>query len=119
MDGNEYVYGCKWSSLFTFQLNANNNTQPERIQGGQYTIRSDVWSSGLTLLTLAQNRFPYPDDLIGIIELINYITKEEIPQLKDEEPDENGHGEVRWSDEMKDFINVWYVIEYTVTIDPG
>jgi mitogen-activated protein kinase kinase len=84
--------------------------QPERIKGGQYTIRSDVWSSGLTLMTLAQNRFPYPDDLIGIIELINYITKEDIPQLMDEDADHDGYAEVRWSDNMKHFISVWYVI---------
>ncbi|KAG8757232.1 Protein kinase C signaling pathway involved MAPKK protein [Serendipita sp. 396] len=79
---------------------------PERIKGGQYTIRSDVWSSGLTLMTLAQNRFPYPEDLNGIIELINYITKEAIPQLTDEDADQDGYAEVRWSQEMKDFISI-------------
>ncbi|CCA75005.1 probable MAP kinase kinase [Serendipita indica DSM 11827] len=79
---------------------------PERIKGGQYTIRSDVWSSGLTLMTLAQNRFPYPEDLTGIIELINYITKEDIPKLMDEDADQDGYAEVQWSQNMKDFIDV-------------
>jgi mitogen-activated protein kinase kinase len=60
-------------------------------------------------MTLAQNRFPYPDDLIGIIELINYITKEEIPQLQDEDADQDGYAEVRWSDNMKQFISIWSV----------
>jgi mitogen-activated protein kinase kinase len=60
-------------------------------------------------MTLAQNRFPYPDDLIGIIELINYITKEDIPQLTDEDADQDGYAEVRWSDNMKQFISIWSV----------
>jgi mitogen-activated protein kinase kinase len=60
-------------------------------------------------MTLAQNRFPYPEDLNGIIELINYITKEDIPQLTDEDADQDGYAEVQWSINMKEFISVWYV----------
>jgi mitogen-activated protein kinase kinase len=60
-------------------------------------------------MTLAQNRFPYPEDLNGIIELINYITKEDIPQLMDEDADQDGYAEVQWSTNMKEFISVWYV----------
>jgi mitogen-activated protein kinase kinase len=60
-------------------------------------------------MTLAQNRFPYPEDLNGIIELINYITKEDIPQLMDEDADQDGYAEVQWSINMKEFISVWYV----------
>lgn len=60
-------------------------------------------------MTLAQNRFPYPEDLNGIIELINYITKEDIPQLMDEDADQDGYAEVQWSNDMKQFISVWYV----------
>jgi len=82
-------------------------TQPERIAGGLYTIRSDVWSSGLTLLTFAQGRFPYPDDLDGIIELVSFLQRTEPPKLVDEEPREDGTGGVRWSGAMKDFIAVW------------
>lgn len=72
---------------------------PERIQGQTYTIRSDVWSSGLTLLELAMNRFPYPDDLDNPIELMSFIVRGEIPQLQDEE-------EITWSQDMKDFIRL-------------
>ncbi|GJJ06351.1 hypothetical protein Clacol_000542 [Clathrus columnatus] len=68
---------------------------PERIQGQKYTIRSDVWSSGLTLLELAMGRFPYPEDLDNPIELLSFI----IPQLQDEEL-------YTWSQEMKDFIRL-------------
>ncbi|KAI3618693.1 ste ste7 protein kinase [Moniliophthora roreri] len=69
---------------------------PERILGNEYTIRSDVWSLGISLLELVQNRFPFPSDLPPI-ELMMYITSGEPPRLEDE-------GEVKWSDDMKDFI---------------
>ncbi|KAH0831961.1 kinase-like domain-containing protein [Lanmaoa asiatica] len=40
--------------------------QPERIQGAQYTVKSDVWSLGISLIELALGRFPFsesdPDD---------------------------------------------------------
>src|SRR5947209_2453985 len=32
---------------------------PERIQGGAYSIKSDVWSVGLTVMELAIGRFPF------------------------------------------------------------
>ncbi|KAG7098786.1 hypothetical protein E1B28_000693 [Marasmius oreades] len=69
---------------------------PERILGNEYTIRSDVWSLGISLLELVQNKFPFPNDLPAI-ELMMYITSGEPPRLEDE-------GEVRWSNDMKDFV---------------
>ncbi|KAJ7496015.1 STE/STE7 protein kinase [Mycena galericulata] len=76
---------------------------PERICGAKYTIRSDVWSTGISLLELVQNRFPFPSDLPPI-ELMMYITQGEPPRLEDEPG-------VQWSDEMKDFI------KQTLTVD--
>ncbi|QRV82518.1 mitogen activated protein kinase kinase [Ceratobasidium sp. AG-Ba] len=76
---------------------------PERITGHPYSIRADVWSTGLTFLELAQNRFPYPPDL-GPIELLTYIVNGEVPELDDEPGDENGIGAITWSDGMKSFI---------------
>ena len=32
---------------------------PERITGEQYSYPSDVWSLGMSLLTLALQQFPY------------------------------------------------------------
>lgn len=36
--------------------------QPERIQGAQYTVKSDVWSLGISLIELALGHFPFADD---------------------------------------------------------
>ncbi|CAG7846823.1 Dual specificity protein kinase FUZ7 [Serendipita indica DSM 11827] len=34
---------------------------PERIQGAQYTVKSDVWSTGISLIELALGRFPFSE----------------------------------------------------------
>ncbi|KAG6866728.1 hypothetical protein C0991_011387 [Blastosporella zonata] len=93
---------------------------PERICGHEYTIRSDVWSTGISLLELVQNRFPYPNDLPPI-ELMMYITTGEVSISKysshivlnvDPQPprleDEPG---VRWSNDMKDFITQTLIVD--------
>ncbi|CDO77324.1 hypothetical protein BN946_scf184775.g14 [Trametes cinnabarina] len=69
---------------------------PERLSGVEYTIRSDVWSTGISLLELVTNRFPFPNDLAAI-ELMMYITQNEPPELEDEDG-------IVYSSEMKDFI---------------
>jgi len=80
---------------------------PERMSGLNYTIRADVWSTGLSLLELVQNRFPFPSDLPPI-ELMMYISASEPPRLEDEE--DLG---LKWSSGMKDFI------KETLTHDPN
>ncbi|KAG9100857.1 MAP kinase kinase (MEK) [Ceratobasidium sp. UAMH 11750] len=48
---------------------------PERIQGAQYTVKSDVWSLGISLIELALGRFPFAEsssddsDLSDLAEL--------------------------------------------------
>ncbi|KZT43637.1 kinase-like protein [Sistotremastrum suecicum HHB10207 ss-3] len=76
---------------------------PERIIGQDYSIRADVWSTGLALLELAQNRFPFPEDLDGLIALMNHVLKSPPPQLQDED-------DVIWSDSMKDFIRQCLIV---------
>ncbi|KAF7987003.1 hypothetical protein HWV62_89 [Athelia sp. TMB] len=34
---------------------------PERIQGAQYTVKSDIWSLGISLIELALGRFPFSE----------------------------------------------------------
>lgn len=86
---------------------------PERITGKNYTITSDVWSTGVTLLEVAQHRFPFPADgpeedesnpRAGLIDLLTYIVSQPLPKLKDE-PDKN----IIWSAGFKYFIACWYV----------
>ncbi|RKF71240.1 MAP kinase kinase MKK1/SSP32 [Golovinomyces cichoracearum] len=78
---------------------------PERITGQSYTITSDVWSTGVTLLEVAQHRFPFPADgtdvqpRAGLIDLLTYIVRQPVPKLKDEP--EAG---IKWSNNFKYFI---------------
>ncbi|KAK4541740.1 hypothetical protein LTR36_007449 [Oleoguttula mirabilis] len=78
---------------------------PERITGQSYTITSDVWSLGVTLLEVAQHRFPFPADgtemnpRAGLIDLLTYIVRQPIPKLKDE-PD----NKLKWSENFKYYI---------------
>lgn len=45
--------------------------QPERLQGTHYSVRSDLWSLGLSLVELAIGRYPIPcmtsDDIMKIL----------------------------------------------------
>ncbi|KAK6336553.1 MAP kinase kinase (MEK) [Orbilia brochopaga] len=65
---------------------------PERIQGGKYTVKSDVWSFGLTMMELALGRFPFGSDgasgdkrassgPMGILDLLQSIVNEPAPKL--------------------------------------
>lgn len=75
---------------------------PERIMGKPYSVTSDIWSLGLTLLEVASGRFPYIcDNLInlGPIDLLQLILEYE-PKLIDT-PEE----QIFWSDSFKDFIS--------------
>ncbi|KXJ91139.1 kinase-like domain-containing protein [Microdochium bolleyi] len=62
---------------------------PERIQGEKYTVKSDVWSFGLSIMELAIGRFPFgsehPTDddegPAGILDLLQQIVHEPAPKL--------------------------------------
>jgi mitogen-activated protein kinase kinase len=62
---------------------------PERIQGSRYTVKSDVWSVGLTLMELAIGKFPFgnsdnddePGGPQGILDLLQQIVLEPAPKL--------------------------------------
>lgn len=85
---------------------------PERITGQSYTINSDVWSLGVTLLEVAQHRFPFPADgtddtpKAGLIDIIQYIVGQPLPKLKDE-PAKGTEPAITWSDNFKYFIESW------------
>ncbi|KAG5519096.1 hypothetical protein PMAC_002183 [Pneumocystis sp. 'macacae'] len=61
---------------------------PERIQGAKYSVKSDVWSLGMTLLELAIGHFPLTSNLdapatgtMGILDLLQRIVHESAPTL--------------------------------------
>ncbi|KNE71442.1 STE/STE7/MEK1 protein kinase [Allomyces macrogynus ATCC 38327] len=58
---------------------------PERIKGQTYSVQSDVWSLGISLMELAIGRFPFPPNEgernLAVIELLDYIVNEDVPPL--------------------------------------
>lgn len=75
---------------------------PERIQGQPYTVTSDVWSLGLTLMEVSMNRFPFlenGDSPLMPLELLSVIVSQDPPSLLDE-PE---HG-VKWSNSYRHFL---------------
>ncbi|CAG8576019.1 8318_t:CDS:2 [Acaulospora morrowiae] len=68
---------------------------PERIRGQPYKVSADVWSLGLTIMEVAQNRFPFPT--VAPIELVAHIANLPAPELSNEH---------KWSNELKDFLKV-------------
>lgn len=80
---------------------------PERIQGQPYTVKADVWSLGLTLMEVAQHRFPFYDTNeshapLMPIELLTIIVTLPVPELKDEP--ELG---IKWTQAFRHFLRIW------------
>ncbi|GAA5835813.1 hypothetical protein JCM3766R1_005855 [Sporobolomyces carnicolor] len=78
---------------------------PERIRGGQYSINSDVWSTALTVLEVALNRFPFPAPheapLSGPIELLTYLVRMDTVVI----PDEPEFG-IKYTNAFRNFIQI-------------
>lgn len=108
------VSGEVVNSLATTFVGTQYYMAPERVMGKPYTVTSDVWSLGLTLLEVATCKFPFSninnnnietyhengDDLfnLGPIELLSLILEYE-PELNDV-PEDN----IYWSAAFKNFI---------------
>jgi mitogen-activated protein kinase kinase len=73
--------------------------------GEGYSITSDVWSLGITLHEFAFLKYPFQPPPRNPIEAITCITQSPIPQMDD--------GEIKWSENIKDFMSKWSVL-----IDP-
>lgn len=62
---------------------------PERIQGEKYTVKSDVWSFGLSIMEMAIGKFPFASEHLdddesapaGILDLLQQIVHEPAPRL--------------------------------------
>ncbi|KAL7747180.1 MAP kinase kinase (MEK) [Sorochytrium milnesiophthora] len=99
---------------------------PERIQGETYTIKSDIWSLGVTLLELALGKFPYPfsqevmhsithsqrsegrsNAQVPIFELLQYVVNEPTPTVPPELLyDANKNPAGRLSVAFSDFVRI-------------
>jgi len=103
-------FGTRWT-VGTF-TGTSFYVAPERLLGQSYTITSDVWSLGITILQVAQNRFPYfsrvsePRDA-GLMGLLTRIATGPAPKLEDEL-----ELKICWSEGFKYFIDCWYVEYY-------
>lgn len=103
-----------------FPYNSNIFFQPERLQGTHYSVQSDIWSLGLSLVEMAIGMYPIPppdaktlasifgnrseidspDNARGprpmaIFELLDYIVNEPPPKLP------SGI----FTDDFKDFVD--------------
>lgn len=106
--------------MITFQFFPT-SFQPERLQGTHYSVQSDIWSLGLSLVEMAIGMYPIPppdakmldyifqdkgDDSspgqniiepkpMAIFELLDYIVNEPPPKLEHHS----------FSDRFKDFVD--------------
>jgi len=77
---------------------------PERISGTKYSFSSDVWSLGLTLMTVALGKFPFEKEAEGgYWALLQALRGEEpVPPLNSYDLEEG----VEFSDEFQDFLDL-------------
>ncbi|KAF1798996.1 kinase-like domain-containing protein [Mucor lusitanicus] len=57
---------------------------PERIKGATYSVSSDIWSLGLTIIEVAQNRPALPppgQPHLSIFELLDFIVHQPMPNV--------------------------------------
>jgi len=90
--------GIRFNSLLLIR-----QTKPERILGSPYSVKSDVWSFGMTLLELAIGRFPLVSEdgtSPAVFELLQRIVHEPVPTLPSNKI---------YSAELKSFIDIWSV----------
>lgn len=100
------VSGEVVNSLATTFTGTSYYMAPERILGQPYSVTSDVWSLGLTIMEVAQHRFPFisadqeaREEPITPIELLSIIVNAPAPELKDE-PEEG----IKWSNAFRHFL---------------
>lgn len=68
---------------------------PERLDGGEYSFPSDIWSVGMILFEMATGSHPYPLNY-KFLEMRELITSSDPPQLP---------ADGNYSDEFRDFLS--------------
>lgn len=71
-----------------------------------YSIRSDLWSLGISLMEVAQARFPFPPEdhpPLSMIDLVQYLLDTNIAELLEDDPDSH----LTWSTSFRHFLGMW------------
>ncbi|KAJ3088789.1 MAP kinase kinase Wis1 [Quaeritorhiza haematococci] len=92
------VSGQLIQSLAKTNIGCQSYMAPERIsfqESSTYTVQSDIWSLGLSLVEMATGRYPYPaDQYDSVFAQLNAIVSDEPPELP----------AGKFSDECRDFV---------------
>ncbi|KAJ6783574.1 hypothetical protein PWT90_06791 [Aphanocladium album] len=100
------VSGNLVASIAKTNIGCQSYMAPERISGGgmaqsgnadgTYSVQSDVWSLGLTVIECAMGRYPYPPEVSStIFGQLNAIVEGEPPTLPEEGYSEQAHDFVK------------------------
>ncbi|KAI9331427.1 kinase-like domain-containing protein [Zopfochytrium polystomum] len=92
------VSGQLIQSLAKTNIGCQSYMAPERISvenSGTYTVQSDIWSLGLSLVEMAMGRYPYPtSEYDSVFAQINAIVTGDPPELPED----------RFSSDCRDFV---------------
>ncbi|KAI8369292.1 kinase-like domain-containing protein [Radiomyces spectabilis] len=76
------VSGQLIDSIANTFVGTSSYMSPERILGSPYSVKSDVWSIGITLMELGLGQFPFLSaKSLSVFELLHYIVNEPVPAL--------------------------------------
>ncbi|KAJ0160160.1 Protein kinase wis1 [Colletotrichum tanaceti] len=98
------VSGNLVASIAKTNIGCQSYMAPERISGGgmtagadgTYSVQSDIWSLGLTVIECALGRYPYPPEVsLTIFSQLSAIVEGEPPGLPDEGFSSTAHDFVR------------------------
>ncbi|KAL3230745.1 hypothetical protein RNJ44_01194 [Nakaseomyces bracarensis] len=96
------VSGNLVASLAKTNIGCQSYMAPERIKSlnpdrGTYTVQSDIWSLGLSILEMALGRYPYPPETFdNIFSQLSAIVDGPPPRLPDD----------RFSEDAQDFVSL-------------
>lgn len=88
------VSGILINSIANTFVGTSAYMSPERIKGSDYTIKSDVWSLGISIIEIMDAQFPFQNNNMSVFELLEFIVNEEPPKLKNE-----------YDKDTKEFVN--------------
>ncbi|KAL4766522.1 mitogen-activated protein kinase kinase PBS2 [Aspergillus foveolatus] len=86
--------GCQ--SYMAPERIAGGGVQQSGASGGSYSVQSDIWSLGLSIIECAIGRYPYPPETFNnIFSQLHAIVHGEAPNLPESEYSDDAHSFVR------------------------